>query len=302
MKWFLMTTSLVWFSSSALADGKSESLNPQDLCAGISIQEEVWQLDPTTKSIKKRFGPVNIYRFGAGAERSKLAGESAKDYQCRMGNMSSHNYGDDVGAIHLGIETKVMKDGRIFLEMSQYGDTQRGKRDRKNLDKPLRTELFDISDLRTIQWKSDTLVDKNLLIRLVPMMSVDGAPKEAQEPVVAGRDTILFDDRRNVWTEEVTFGAAFVALRTTQGTIAFSYRPFNGAEAMGDAKGRRLELRLPDGRLLSFLSQSDFLPAGVRYVVYGKFWPERKSDSPGSLGTSESGDREDFEKRLNDAM
>jgi hypothetical protein len=186
--------------------------------------------------------------------------------------------------------------------MAQYRDTQRGKRDRQTLDKPLRSETFDISDLRTVQWKSETLGDKNLLIRLVPMMSVDGAPKQAQGPVVAGRDIIIFDDRQNVWTEDVTFGAEFVALRTTQGTIAFSYRPFSGAEPMGDAKGRRMELRLPDGRLLSFLSQSDFLPTGERYLVYGKFWPERKSDHPGSLGTSESGDREDFERRLGEAM
>jgi hypothetical protein len=292
------TCTFLMVSNVSLADD-SKKLEVRDICAGLSIQEEVWHRDPQNGRIIDRLGPINIYRFGAGAEKSSNQDPSGKaEYACRMGNSSSHRYGDEFGEVHSAIEAKVGLDGKITLEVSQFAATQRGKKGRKNFDKPIRQEIFDISDLKSVQWRSESHSKGDVFMRFVPMLGLEGAPREASQLAIAGRDMIVYDNRQTIWSENLSFAAPFVQLGTHQGTIALSFQKFEGAEVLGDAKSRRMELRLPDGRLLSFVSETDFAPAGQRYIVYGRFYPGVKTDGPGSESSSQSSSREDFEKRL----
>jgi hypothetical protein len=110
---------------------------------------------------------------------------------------------------------------------------------------------------------------ENVVIRFTPELLASEEPSEFKEMPIVGNDMLVTDNKGNLWASSISSSAKYVGIKTSRGSLAISLYPFANAKAIGQVSGQRIELRFGKNEVLTLTSDKDFLPQGMRSIVYG---------------------------------
>ena len=189
----------------------------------------------------------------------------------------------------------VMDTGKIRIRVQEFSNPEDVKSDEDNPKSKIgETEVF-VKDFSSFVWQSKNPSSRNLVLRLTPRLSADDRAQDLSSAPISGTNFVVFDRDGKVWTRNLSLegAATYVGLRLSQGTIVFSYLPFEGAKEFGAAAGNRIEIDLSPGKVVYLQSESPLLPVGVRAKVYGFHIPDLKSSGllSAEVKTSDRWDR-----------
>ncbi len=176
------------------------------------------------------------------------------------------------------------KFGRLTAVIKQYENMKRGKREvlRTGL---VREKKYELKLFETINWKVPA---KNgyAVVRFTPNLIEQKVSRKLSQFPVMGESMMISDNRGNLWADYVTVNGEFVGIRTHQGTLYLSYRPFDGAKEVGTVSGSEMLLNFDKKLRLKIRSKGEFIPGGLEAPVYAFIKNKERSESPHSVRTS----------------
>ena len=179
--------------------------------------------------------------------------------------------------MHVRIQWQIKPDNSIDVKTSQY----------KGEDKPenlLKEEAKTLENFAPLSWVAETGKDYRVVLRFTPIIepSLDG---EASDKMRIGGDRGSFevtDNQGYLWSDNVRFGGVLAGLTSHRGSFIVSFYPFKGAKEMGYALGRVIRVNLTEDLKVKINSETDLVPGERKIKVYGRYYPNVKSEGPQS--------------------
>lgn len=236
----------------------------------------------TTADVRARFElRTDIYTLDASGK--KLVSGPAFTGVARM-NPDSGRIDDSHGGHFNGNKLfihdtwSVLDDGTIKVSIEEYSD----EKDHKFLGL-LQKKEWVLENFEPISWQSQQKNPERLLIRFVPALrevaratSMDGVP-------LSGKDVIVTDSEGYLWADELQVSGKYAGFTSHRGTLVLSYQPFKGAQELGAAEGKDMDLKASKKLTIKLHSATDFLPAGLTAKVYGIFKSDKRSKKVNSV-------------------
>lgn len=263
-------------SAAAFADPRPP-LTADEVRSRLEVSGEVFILDASGKKL-----------LGVGATKNTWRGTGKAPLESNWGNASN-----EYGKIYLHHVWTVKPDGTISVLIEEYA---RQEEDEKHTMKDLlkKSELT-LESFAPITWKVLNNKEKNVFVRLTPSLREKRDAVDIGELPVAGRNVIVSDNKGYLWSDGdgSSFDGLFVGISTHRGTVALSFKPFEGAAAVGEAQNDQIVLVFPNDLKVKLRSDTSFVPDTVAAKVYGIYLPEKKTHHPHSthLYTSNTADK-----------
>lgn len=261
------------------------NLTADEILNRLEVKGEVYILDASGKRLLGAPARTNFWRLIGKNPRTMNWGSS-----------------DNFGHLFLHQSWDIRPDGSIHVILEEYDrqedDPKSGSF--KQFRGLLKKEELTIENFAPIIWKVQSSKDTNMVLRLTPSLREEANTRDLTQFPVSGKNVVVTDSLGYSWADETSFSGVFVGMKTHRGLIAFSFQPFKGAKEVGLAKDHEIELKLAPNLTVKMRSETGFLPPEVSSKVYGIYLPEKKSSSPSSVSTFDTGKEERFLKNIYD--
>lgn len=189
-------------------------------------------------------------------------------------------------------------DGKFQVELSQYEDIERTKENEVKYGKLLKEDKFTLKNFAPIDWTINS-GDQKVIVRLTPGMWLNQEAVDVESFPISVKNVVIYDRKGHLWADQVSLdnAATYFGVKTHQGSLFISFKPFKGAELLGEAKGSRIKVKGPRGNVF-LQGEGAFVPRDVKVKVYGIVRPEIQSPRFGSVQTYSSSREEEFLKAL----
>lgn len=276
MRRFIITCSFLVGGS--IAKAADSPLTAKEIRSRLEIKGDVFIVDNSGKRLEFAPSHGSIWTSNSGK------------------GVIESNWGSTwkFGHVYLHHVWTVNPDATISVVIEEYG-----REDENGIFSDLlkKSELT-VENFAPITWKVLNGSHKGLIVRLTPDLKEVVAPKVVADLPVAARKITISDNRGYLWTEGGDFNDPYVGITTHRGTLALSYKPFKGAQEIGQALDNEIRLDLPDGLKVKIRSDSAFVPPTVAAKVYGIFLPDVQASGPRSTHTFTSSTEDSFLKHL----
>ena len=186
----------------------------------------------------------------------------------------------DYGPIAFHHEWEIRDDGAIHAVIQQFGKIIDKPDGGPVLAEPMQKKDLILHDMESVVWVAIQRPDRRVVVRFTPSFSDEAPAKPIGATPIGGTNMLFRDSDGQVWTEHVTSSGKYSGFVTRFGAVFVSYYPFAGARELGYAAGKSMRLALGGKKVLTIGSETDFLPEGIRAVVYGIFLPlHRRTES-----------------------
>lgn len=253
----------------------------------------------TNKELRERFGVSGfVYVLSPDGKRLLSQGHEARGWSFGSKGDLVSNWSfssDTIEKFALKHHWKIEDNGEISVHIQQYDEFVpiKGAKEPK-YGKLIREEKLVLQNFSSIIWEVHKNNKQKVIIKLDPHLKENEALTQIGKLPIAGKDIVAIDNKSQVWLQDASFSAEYVAITTAKGSFYLSYLPFKGSNEIGFAKGTRLQLKVSDSHTLSLASSTAFLPQGLKAKVYGKVDLSKKSSSPNSVHISASDQEKEF--------
>lgn len=276
MKSLIPFAFIAFFAGSAHAEPRPP-LTADEIRGRLEVSGEVFILDAAGKTL-----------VGVGATKNTWRGNGKAPLESNWGNASN-----EYGKIYLHHVWTVNQDGTIKVLIEEYA---RQEEDEKHTMKDLlKKSEFTLEAFAPVTWKVLNNKEKNVFVRLTPSLREKRDAVEVGELPVAGRNVIISDNKGYLWSDGdgSSFDGLFVGISTHRGTVALSFKPFEGAAQVGEASNDQIVLLFPGDLKVKLRSETSFVPDRMTGKVYGLYMPDKKTHHPHSthIFTSNTADK-----------
>jgi hypothetical protein len=272
--WFALT------ATSALA--QNPELTADEIRERLEVSGEVFVMDAAGTKL-----------VGVGATKNTWRGSGKAPLESNWGN-SSNAY----GKIYLHHVWTVNPDGTIHVLIEEFARQEDD--DKRAMKDLLKKDEFLLNSFAPVTWKVLNSKEKNVFVRLTPSLREVRRAVDLADLPISGQNVIISDNQGYLWSDGdgSSFDGLYVGISTHRGTVAMSFKPFEGAAQVGEASDRQIVLTFPDNLKVKLRSDTAFVPAKITAKVYGIYLPEKKTQHPHSTHLSTSSTAEKLLERL----
>ncbi len=271
----------------------ADTLTPGELCSRLEIAGEVYVYDQAGEKLLNKMSNDQFFRSGYG-----LGGESNqknKDELCKIKSSWGSDSSVFTGPLFIYHEWIVSPDGKMKAVVKQYAEKNKKMgRGEEGFSKLLKEETYQIKDMSPITWPSVSHKNERVVLRFTPSLVSDNSPKDLKQIPFSGEDLVVVDNAGNLWAKNLGAKGVYVGFKSLHGSLFLSYYPFKGSSVIGAASESKIELRLPEQKLVFIYSKTPFLPDGINAKVYGIYFPQYKATSLNSQSVSTSDEEKNF--------
>lgn len=267
------------------SDSEVKALGADDLAYRFHITGEIFILNPEGDKLINIANESREWQFGGSSDRPLTS------------NWRFQQKGLPVVALKQ--KWTIEKDGKISVEISQYDDIERTKGSEIKYGKLIKEEKFVLKNFAPIDWTISGDSQK-LVVRLTPGVWPNNEAIDVSSLPMSGRNIVIFDKKTGrLWADQVNADhpSVYFGVATHEGSLFLSFKPFKGAQLIGEAKEGRIKINSGKSRII-LQSETPFLPKYIKANVYGIIKPEIKSDRLNSVRTYSSDKEDEFLKRL----
>ncbi len=268
-----------------VAHAENKPLTADEIRSRLEVSCEVFVLDATGKKLE-----------GIGASRSTWRGSAKGPLESNWGNS-----GGDYGQIYLHHVWTVKPDGTISVLIEEYAKEDDDPKQRK-FQELLKKSEFTLEGFAPVNWKVLNNKKKNVVVRLTPSLKDTRAVQDVANLPIAGRNVFISDNKGYLWNDGdgSSFDGTYVGISTHRGMVAMSFKPFQGAQQVGEAWDNEIVLTFPGDLKVKLRSDSAFLPDKVGGKVFGLYVPGKTTDHPHSTHIFTSSSEDKFLNKIRD--
>lgn len=232
----------------------------------LFIKQEIYILDKSGTKLIRTIEGFRELRAGEGKDK--------------IDNFGFMTKGKDHGEIVLHQIWEPQKDGSLKVVIKQFDHHKwipdprfKGEKiDIKILSGVdiIKKEERMLKNFESISFVSATDKDKRVVIRLTPYIDDEETPKDISQLPISSKHITLIDNERNVLVDDFGVNGKYISIKThARGALLFSFYLFKNAKEIGFAYGNKMEIKTEKNKHVTFISQTPFLPHGVRSKIYG---------------------------------
>lgn len=259
------------------ARAENAPLTGAEIRGRLEVSGEVFVLDGSGKKL-----------VAVGATKNTWRGTGKAPLESNWGSS-----GSDFGKVYLHHVWTVQDDGTISVLIEEYA--RQDDDDKRTMRDLLKKAEFTLEGFAPVNWKVLNSKDKNVYVRLTPSLRDQREAKDLGDLPIAGRNVIVSDNKGYLWSDGdgSSFDGTFVGITTHRGTVALSFKPFQGAAPVGEAWNDQIILTFPDDLKVKLRSDTAFVPDTIGGKVYALYLPKKKTQHPHSthLFTSSTAER-----------
>lgn len=256
----------------------------------------------TAKQLRERFVlEGEIFVSNADGVLLYKASESRMWRFGKTGDLTSNwSYkSNNIPYVGLRHEWSIGKDGAITASLKQYDKISRVPRNRDvTFGKLLQKKDITVKNFEPVTVVLHKDSKQTVVARLTPrldeverLVDVKGLPISLRSPVV-------YDSKGQVWAQGLDLEGRFVAMTTHKGRFAVSFEPFDGAKEIGSVSGNEIKINHKKDLTLFVRSEAPIITTQQPAKLYGRVDLDKRTHKINSVGSSSSGDEENFLKHL----
>lgn len=293
MKAFLMLVVLI--AQTALAeenvstdfsrhDSEVKALTPEELLWRFHVSGEVFVLNSDGDKLINVASESREWQYGGAKEQALES-----NWQFKQQGLPN---------VALKQKWSLEADGRILVSIAQYDTMERDSRGDVKYGKLIKEEKITLKNFAPIDWPV-VAGNKKVIVRLTPGIWSSEQTVDVSALPFSGKNIVIYDRTGKAWADQVTIDhpAVYYGITTHQGSVFFSFKSFQGAKLIGEAKGARIKIKNGQGGIY-LQSETPFVPKDVKVNVYGKVLPQLRTLKFNSTRSYGSDREEEFLKAI----
>ena len=240
----------------------------------LYITEEIFVLDEAGTTLLRKEGQTRkLINQIEGAEffDSGMLMESTQTFRSELG---------DFKPFYVYQKWEVLKNKSIKVTVKEY-DKIKWVPDPRFEDKRKAPKILEgvniikkeekvLKYFEPINWVSETNSDKKVVLRITPNIEDSKPLLNLSELPISSEHITLYDNLDNIWIRDFGVEGKFIGIKTHAfGAFIISFDEFEGGKEMGSAYGNKINLNVDKKLKVTLLSETPFLPFGVKAKVYG---------------------------------
>jgi len=182
--------------------------------------------------------------------------------------------------VNIEADITVQNDLSINVSVSQYKSLKWDKKNNKNIGEGLvRQETFVVKNFAPLIWVYKANSEKNIVIRLTPLLPTQLEAEALTYPVLGITDAIVTDNANRLWAQGIGGAGQVLGLGSEFGTVYVSFTPFKNSKEIGFVLEDVLTVNLTSKHTLRVRSRSSILGGDIKAKVYGIYLPNKKHPS-----------------------